>query len=312
MILLHHCLQFCPNFINVPSFGHFAVALFFLLSGYGLGEQVKKDESYLRGFLSKHIIKIYVPYLIATIIYIIVRACFGIKYTIAEVLLSLIGYKTIVNFSWYIFALLILYFIFKIVFIHFKDMNKRLVILSLAVVVFACFSVGTGLPSYWYVSLPAFPIGVFVSARQTSILHMKNNSFYKLLFILFSVCILCWFGCLSNLCTHVFENIIISMIERVEIVLGDISFVGVIVLICCKCSLRSVVLSNLGNISYEVYLLQGLFVKLFAETFEMNNNFSYIAAVIICTLLLSIVIHKPIKELLKLCEQVRRKTFKMS
>lgn len=315
MILLHHIVQFCPHRINVPSFGHLAVALFFLLSGYGLEEQVKNDEAYLRGFLSKHIIKIYVPYLIATIIYIIARAFLGLRYTVANILLSLVGYMTIVNFSWYIFALLILYFIFEIVYMHFSDINKRLAYLSFAVVMLILFSVVVRLPSYWYVSLLAFPFGVFVSAWQGSILHMtKNNRLYFLvLVVLSSVCMLCWFGCFSKWCTAGFEaHIIVSMVERAEIVLCDMSFIGACVLICCKCHPRVVLLSKMGDISYEVYLFQGLFVKLFAETLMLNSNISYIVAVTVCTLLFSIVIHKPIKIMLKFCEQIRRKTLKVS
>lgn len=63
LVFWHHLFQFCPHPIDVPGFGHFAVALFFMISGYGLQEQVKKDEVYLQGFLWRRFFKIYIPFL---------------------------------------------------------------------------------------------------------------------------------------------------------------------------------------------------------------------------------------------------------
>lgn len=59
--------------------------------GYGVVEQVRNDDGYLRGFF----IKVYIPYLVAILVYTIIRACFGIDCTIADMLLSLIRCKVI-------------------------------------------------------------------------------------------------------------------------------------------------------------------------------------------------------------------------
>lgn len=288
-------MQFLPSEINIRGFGHLGVALFFFLSGYGLQEKVRENEAYLKGFLKKRIVKLYIPYLVATFVYIIIRLVFGIMYTIKEILISLGGFYTIVNFSWYIFLQLVLYLVFWFIYKKCDDNQRRIKALTVVILLIMGVCVVLHLPSYYYVSLFAFPLGVIVSEYQQSIIKITQGGM-GIIFITLStiVCVLCFSGMAASVCTCIFQsnNGLLKVVERGEMILCDISFTIIIVLVCSRIELKSKFFTQLGMISYEIYLFQGLFIKLFSETISLNNNFVFTISVSICVIITSIVLNK--------------------
>lgn len=288
-------MQFLPSEINIRGFGHLGVALFFFLSGYGLQEKVRENEAYLKGFLKKRIVKLYIPYLIATFVYIVIRFLFGVRYTIKEVLMSLVGLYTIVNFSWYIFLQLALYLVFWLIYKKCNDNQKRIITLTVCILFIIGACAALHLPSYCYVSLLAFPLGVIISEYQQSIMKFTRGGMGIFLIVLFTIiCILCFSGMASSVSTCIFQshNGLLKIVERGEMILCDIAFIGIIAIVCSRIELKSKLFTQLGMISYEVYLLQGLFIKLFSEVIPLTNSFVFIISVIGCVILTSILLNK--------------------
>lgn len=106
-------------FNQLFDFGTYSVALFFFLSGYGLMYSLQNKENYLNNFLKKRIPKVAIPYLISTIVWIIISS---IIYPQKELfLLKIFSYYPILPYGWYFVILIYLYFIFYISYKYCKN-----------------------------------------------------------------------------------------------------------------------------------------------------------------------------------------------
>ena len=95
--------------------GSFIVGVFFFLSAFGLTKAYSGKVSF--SFLIKRFIKILIPYWICEVIYIVISVVCNIALQVdvtwKNIFLSAIQLSTIVENSWYVGAILLLYFIFK-------------------------------------------------------------------------------------------------------------------------------------------------------------------------------------------------------
>lgn len=166
LILLHHIFEFmdCAAVVYPVRLGYCFVAMFFFISGYGLRKSLVLKDNYLKGFLYRRLLKTYFPFLVATVLYVVARNAVGIRYSIVEIVKSLFGLYTIVNFSWFIFEIIILYILFYISF-KFFEIHQELV-LSILCCVFIVTAFVLKFDSYWYVSTLAFPMGVLFSKDE--------------------------------------------------------------------------------------------------------------------------------------------------
>lgn len=181
LILLHHIFEFmdCAAVVYPVRLGHCFVAMFFFISGYGLRKSLVSKDNYLKGFLYRRILKTYSPFAVATVLYVVARNAVGIRYSIVEIFKSLVGLYTIVNFSWFIFEIIILYIMFYISY-KFLGAHQELV-LSILCCVFIVTTFVLKLDSYWYVSTLAFPVGVLFSKDESA---LRSVFFRKSWFLL--------------------------------------------------------------------------------------------------------------------------------
>ena len=157
LILLHHIIQYIPSISKyyVVTFGYSFVGIFFLISGYG----ITKSK---RGLISR-IIKIYSYFLLALILYLILFKIFNIPLSTEGFFKSLIGLYEVVNFSWYIFEIIILYFMY---FINEKLFKGNLISLFVMVLTMFLILFALEVDAWFYMSLFMFPIGVFISNKM--------------------------------------------------------------------------------------------------------------------------------------------------
>lgn len=100
------------------------VTMFLLYSGYGIMESIKKKgKSYVNGIPLKRIGKVLLQFDIAVFLFILVKCIIGqaSSLSVKLVLLSLIGWKSVGNSNWYVFAVIIAYFA---AFIGFKPCRR--------------------------------------------------------------------------------------------------------------------------------------------------------------------------------------------
>ena len=124
-------------------FGYIGVSLFFYYSGYGVVKKTWKDEKYLDEFWRKRISKLFIPYIIATIIHVVVLFVVTPEQrpSLFRILLSFTSLKRILPYSWYVFIILLWYILWYCIAKMCKDPQKCLDIV--AVVFLAYYTICT-------------------------------------------------------------------------------------------------------------------------------------------------------------------------
>ena len=286
LIVLHHLSGvtsfpgLSPSFRMLVSqftfFGGGAVSMFFFISGYGLMASLhKKGKIYLDSFYKKRFLKLLPPLLIATCIFICIRMCFehlsawNICYEMT------LGNPPLPN-SWYMYALFILYIFFHAVFsicgVQGRKALNWMWIGSFAYI--ACILL-LGWGYWWYTSVLSFNIGIeyaCMSQGVQSFVRKKLISFFvgSILFLL--VFIFIYLRFVSD--GMKIASLIALNVTLPIVMVWVIQVLGIVNLTSLK---------FLGGISYELYLVHGIFIYL------SKNYYSYGGTLIIVCYTLSIV-----------------------
>ncbi len=280
-ILLHHILEFTSNSDTIypVHIGYLFVAAFFWISGYGVRKSLLKKEQYLDGFLAKSISKLYVPFLVVSAIYIGVRYCFGITYSLKMVLTSMIGIRTIASFSWFVFEIIALYVAFYFAFVISKKHGGLLVFLI--TLAFVWFAYQKEMDTYWYVSTLAFPFGMLVASKEEIFAkHIFQSK--KICLASIVLLIVTTFGASTDVLGKFLDSWdIIQVISKLCAIIASLfSCMLVGFLSTYIGEKKNRFLTFWGQNSYELYLMQGLFVRGFKEIIIISNDFLYAIVVI--------------------------------
>lgn len=92
IIVFHHLSALTHGgvlFRGFTTVGYLGVAFFFFLSGYGLQKKYILDANYKKGFITKRIPTVLIPYVIVTLIYWGVNALSGELYSLLDVFKSI-------------------------------------------------------------------------------------------------------------------------------------------------------------------------------------------------------------------------------
>lgn len=153
---------------------------FLFYSGYGINEQLKKQkEVYLKKLVCRRFPQLLIRFDLCVVVYILVGCLFGARYTLPEIVLSLIGLHSAGNSTWYIFYMLCSYLI---VFVSFRATKKEsaallcVFILSIlyTIIMSACFSSQAA----YYLTTLVFPLGMVVSHHKEAITEYLRNHFF--------------------------------------------------------------------------------------------------------------------------------------
>ena len=143
------------------------VTMFLLYSGYGIMESIKKKgKSYVNGIPLKRIGKVLLQFDIAVFLFILVKCIIGqaSSLSVKLVLLSLIGWKSVGNSNWYVFAVIIAYFA---AFIGFKLTKSHAggIAVTTGLILIYCFLMHflTSQGLRWYDTILCFPLGMVLS-----------------------------------------------------------------------------------------------------------------------------------------------------
>lgn len=79
IIIIHHIAPYGYNGIQtIASLGDIVMYIFFAMSGYGLVTSYLRNNEYLNGFLKKSLTKLFIPYLVAMLLFVVYRYINGI------------------------------------------------------------------------------------------------------------------------------------------------------------------------------------------------------------------------------------------
>lgn len=160
MIIIHHISNLGYSGIElIGAQGDVVMYLFFAMSGYGLVISYIKNEQYINGFLRRSLTKLFVPYLVALILFVVYRYFEGIDQI---ALFKEEGLFSFVPTSWYIWILSYFYIFYFLVFRYVKSNNLIKVILTCALVLgYVIIAPFIGIEYWRYFRCPAFCVGMF-------------------------------------------------------------------------------------------------------------------------------------------------------
>lgn len=291
IVFLHHLSVRLPHHtlfvIIFGNIGFLGVSLFLFCSAYGLMEQYKKNNEYIKKIPSK-IIKLYTIYYVWNVI----SSLLIVIFTNATFHFYSVFIASLYKNNWYVFAILYLYICFYIV--HRFNKNKNLNILLFSIF-WILIGVALKLGAYWYNTILCFPIGMYVAEYKEKVYSVLNKKYYK--FFIFSFLIFLGF---------VYLNITgyISFVRWLQFIAPIITLI-IVNCILLKIQFNSYILNCMNKISYEIYLIHlSIFNLIFTNSniYSSNTNFLVIVIVLFLSLFLHIFSNK-IEKILVYCKK---------
>ena len=187
IVLFSHIRQYIaydPAPFNAPfqkflwEIGQLMVVAFLFYSGYGITFGLKNKDGYAKTLPKSRILKVFIHFDIAVILFWITGLILGKSYPVKRVLLSLIGIDALGNSVWFIFDIIILYFI---TFIVFAVAKKRMLagttaLTLLSVAATAVIYLWKGEQNWWYDTIMCFPLGMWYALAKPHIDKALLNS----------------------------------------------------------------------------------------------------------------------------------------
>lgn len=271
------------------ALGFLSVALFFFMSGYGLTLTVNKNPKSINHFLKHKIIPFYIIYILLIALY----SCFNLylreSTTVISLIKSLTFGGTIVLKGWYLQVQLLYYIFFYIVFRYIKEKQQFLAMLILHIL-YVVICIAINMSSLFYERTFIFVFGILWYNHRDKIDSFISKKKYRRLII----CIVSFL---------LFSLLYVLSYRIATVLLRGFSYFFLIPLVFLP--LKSIRIQNratifLGEISFETYVLQGLFLKLFhTENTHISNPYLYILAVTTATIAAACILHPLIQLIYK-------------
>lgn len=224
----------------IGSFGYICVTIFFLLSAYGLKYSINNKKDYLKHFLRNRILAIYIPFVIANTLWQLLGFEDGID------ILAIIG----INSFSFIGELIIFYLLFYIIYKTIDNKKADFIMIGATLVISIVsyiFQIG------WFVECLGFAYGIILYNKENNINSFLETNYIKKILVEIVVSII-----LGILYIKLKNVIIINYI--LKILLG-ISIISLIICLLRKIKINNKILSFLGNISFEIYLLHDMIMQ---------------------------------------------------
>lgn len=279
-IVFHHLAQRTlggPIFHKFFYTGAISASLFFFFSGYGLMKRYLTDPGYPKHFLSRRVMPVLLTYLLATGIYWTAYAAFGKAYSLGEIGLVLWQGSPIVPFSWFVINILLFYLVFFMLMrLPHKNPQRILAGAGLFCILWTGFCAGRGYGLFWSDTTPLLAVGMLWAQYEERILEwIRKRSL--------PVSLICLGGFLPSFLITVLlsENTSMDGIKWPANALAACFFVLLFLLFSQKALIGNPVLHFFGRISFELYLMQGLFIGLLRnDRFYIESEFLWCGLVL--------------------------------
>lgn len=246
------------------SWGAPIVSMFYFISGYGLALNYRaKGNEYLSHFFKHRIWEsLILPFLLVWVVNRIISG--NISMSLLDELIKLLMYgETTLPYSWYVFSILLFYILFYMI-----ASKKNVVIISfLCVFLYIALTVSLSYERCWYISALAFPLGIFYCKYEERICALWNVPVKY--YVTVPLCLLLTAACVisKNEFCYLFAYIFIPI---------------VIVCLCAKIQIYNRNIQWISNVSYEIYLCQGVSMILLRGNYFLSNLTSCILLQLLC------------------------------
>ena len=304
-IIFHHVSQKITtgeNFSNFEYMGRYIVALFFFLSGYGLYFQYSNNATYMENFLRKRLTRIFIPFFVFVVIYVIYRATLGEVVNVDFFLSFWRDHNNIIYNGWFINSIIVLYVIF---YVSFKKKDSKIAIFKLVffTLVYIFWKAYQNHGDWEYVSIMAFLLGVFWM-KDRSIIDKFIEKNYFVLLVSFSILMYVF-----RRYEVIMKNIGITNKYVYYVIVGNLYtmiFVVYFLLLINKLNFSNKYLDLLGDISFEIYMIHGLVMHYLGKFFVSSAVNDVIYTIVV--LLVSIIFAYCIKRIIIILEKKLMKT----
>lgn len=272
LIILHHC-YFLEGMKFMGLWGVTLVALFFLISGYGLmSSYLKYKDAYLKNFLSKRLNKIIVPYLLCLLIYTLFSILLK-NDTLRMVFSTDVGHW--LPYSWFVIVITGGYLAFYVTFNNNLDVKKKIVLFSIVVIVYTIIGMCTSLARTWYASAYAMLVGIIWKYNENVVIDFVVK--HKLVICIFSplAMVLLSMGGVKIFNTLFASSLYILLIYALKE---------------SKYSTNKVV-RFLSSISYEMYLIQAVAIQYITKVLGITNTLMALPTIIVMDIVLAYIIN---------------------
>lgn len=265
--------------------GTLVVSVFFFLSAYGLRKRYAASPmSFVE--LIKRLLFLMIPYWICEAVYCAVSTAFDIPIKVAvnpkNIIISafaLVDRSEIVENAWFVTAILAMYIIFFIAYKYSPLKNKTLFFAVLFIIV-TVISKGK-----WVTSSVAFLLGVIIADYESEIYRLLKNK-YMLLFLSVGALTVVGFA-MKFVGQYLNKSIIMDLSDTVTSVLFSL-FVYILV---CRVKIGNVITKFLSKISYEVYLIHGLMIRISYRMWGLENRIMFCLTALALTIAASLIIN---------------------
>ncbi len=262
------------------------VAMFLFYSGYGMMESIsKKGFAYIKAIPVRRFLKVLLNFDLAVCLFLILGMLQKHYYDIPTILWSLIGWESVGNSNWYIFAVLVLYLLTFIAFLPIRWCRGRAggylgaAILTILSIAFVYVQMKMDRPGYCYNTIILFALGFWYSLFKEKIewLVMKNDLSYVFAVLLMVVVYVVSFRVRFT-----------AGIEGYTV--WAVAFTLLVVLFTMKISLHNAFLSWFGNHVFSVYILQRIPMQILQGTGRFQDHrYEFLILTFVTTIFLAMV-----------------------
>ena len=253
------------------------VGAFFFLSGYGLFKSYLGSNNFRETFIKRRIVKIVIPYIIATLIYWLYHSLIGNHYTVLDIIKSIISFGPIVMYSWFIVSLIVQYTMFYIIIALCKN-TKRVLMVVVILMLVRIVLLMSGV-SYVDVLNEMTCFGILFANYDVRIMRFVKNK--RMLIFLLSLALTLLMS--IDLLSFREVPVLFNVIEKVL-------FIFMIIIFSTYYTFENAFIGLLGKISFELYMFSGL-SKMIIRRFLDTSVFIQDFAIYILAIVLSIVLH---------------------
>lgn len=141
--------------------GQLVVAMFLFYSGYGvMASLIAKGKDYLKTYPKNRLLTTLVNFDVAVCCFALLSWGMGEKPSLIHFLLSLTGWESLGNSSWYIFVILFCYLVFFLVYKFSRSSYLLCAVWVLGLVFLGMLILYAFKPHYWYDTMLVFPAGI--------------------------------------------------------------------------------------------------------------------------------------------------------
>ena len=260
--------------------GQLIVVTFLFFSGYGIMESIKKRGlDYIRTIPKKRFLKVYIHLFISILIFLAAQYGLGTTFSKSTIFLTFLGWDSVGNCNWYIFAILFAYIFTYSSFKIFKnDTFKSLLSITFLSFVYV-FIMHTFKERWWYDTFLCYVVGMYYSYYKEDIERLlRDKGMYILVLFIFINLFLLYF----TLKKYTTINLLLM-----------ISFGILITLLSKKIKIGNSILYWFGTHTFSMYMLQRIPMLIFQRVdFIANNTLVYFGFVFVASCIMSWVFDK--------------------